>query len=52
MIDKVYVNRTLNLKRIRFLGLDMDHTLIRYDVQAFEQLSHSVIKDKLVRSKG
>lgn len=52
MINKVYVNRTLNLKRIRFLGLDMDHTLIRYNVHAFEQLSHSVIKDKLVKTKN
>ncbi len=52
MIDNVYVNRTLNLKRIRFLGLDMDHTLIRYNVKAFEQLSHSIIKEKLVKTKN
>lgn len=49
MQSKVYVNRTLNLKRIRYLGLDMDHTLIRYNTEEFERLSHSVIKEKLIR---
>jgi hypothetical protein len=46
---KVYVNRTLNLKRIRYIGLDMDHTLIRYHTQEFERLSHSVMKEKLLK---
>ena len=48
-MHNVYVNRTLNLKRIRYLGLDMDHTLIRYNTEEFEALSHSVIKEKLVK---
>jgi len=48
----VYVNRTLNLKRIRYVGLDMDHTLIRYNVEEFERLSHSAIKEKLVKNKN
>lgn len=52
MIDKVYVNRTLNLKRIRYLGLDMDHTLIRYKVKEFEELSHSIIREKLIKEKN
>lgn len=51
MNGKVYVNRTLNLKRIRYIGLDMDHTLIRYYSEEFEKLSHSVMKEKLIRSK-
>lgn len=50
--SRVYVNRTLNLKRIKYLGLDMDHTLIRYHSQEFEKLSHTTMKDKLVRGKG
>jgi HAD superfamily 5'-nucleotidase-like hydrolase len=50
MNSKVYVNRTLNLKRIRYLGLDMDHTLIRYNAHEFEKLSHTVIKEKLVKN--
>jgi HAD superfamily 5'-nucleotidase-like hydrolase len=48
---RVYVNRTLNLKRIRYIGLDMDHTLIRYNVEEFEKLSHTIIKEKLVKNK-
>jgi phosphoserine phosphatase len=51
MSQKVFVNRTLNLKRIRYVGLDMDHTLIRYNSEAFERLSHSVMKEKLVKNK-
>jgi HAD superfamily 5'-nucleotidase-like hydrolase len=49
---RVYINRTLNLKRIHYIGLDMDHTLIRYNVEEFEKLSHSVIKEKLVKNKN
>lgn len=51
MNNKIYVNRTLNLKRIRYIGLDMDHTLIRYHSEEFELLSHSVMKEKLVKNK-
>jgi len=49
MHPEVYVNRTLNLKRIRYLGLDMDHTLIRYNTEEFERLTHKVIKEKMVK---
>lgn len=52
MSQKVFVNRTLNLKRIRYIGLDMDHTLIRYHSEEFEKLSHSVIKEKLIKNKN
>lgn len=52
MRTKVYVNRTLNLKRIKYIGLDMDHTLIRYKSEAFEQLSHTIMKEKLITNKG
>lgn len=52
MTGKVYVNRTLNMKRIRYIGLDMDHTLIRYHTEEFEKLSHSVMKEKLVKNKS
>ena len=47
----VFVNRTLNLKRIRYIGLDMDHTLIRYNSKEFETLSFNSIKHKLI-AKG
>lgn len=52
MTGKVFVNRTLNMKRIRYIGLDMDHTLIRYYTEEFERLSHSVMKEKLVKNKA
>ena len=49
---KVFVNRTLNLKRIKYIGLDMDHTLIRYNTENFERLSHTKIIEKLVGGKN
>lgn len=49
MPGKVYVNRTLNLKKIRSIGLDMDHTLIRYKSLNFERLSHAKIIEKLIQ---
>lgn len=52
MTGKVYVNRTLNLKRIRYLGFDMDHTLVRYNSDNFEKLSHTTMIDKLIKGKG
>lgn len=48
----VFVNRTLNLKRIRFIGFDMDHTLVRYDSEAFEGLAHRIMLEKLVAEKN
>ena len=49
--SKVYVNRTLNLRKIRYLGFDMDHTLIRYDSRALEGKVHEITLQKLL-SKG
>lgn len=47
--SKVYVNRTLNMKKIRFIGLDMDHTLVRYKSMNFERLSHAKMIEKLLK---
>lgn len=47
----VFVNRTLNLKKINYIGFDMDHTLIRYNSANFENLAHSVMLKKLVEVK-
>lgn len=52
MAQKVFVNRTLNMRKIKYIGLDMDHTLVRYKSHAFEQLAHSAMLQKLVRNKG
>jgi HAD superfamily 5'-nucleotidase-like hydrolase len=43
----VYVNRTLNLRKIRYLGFDMDHTLVRYHTEAFENTVHDAVLEKL-----
>lgn len=48
----VFVNRTLNLKRIKYIGLDMDHTLVRYKSENFEKLAYKVMIEKLVKHKG
>lgn len=48
MESNVYVNRTLNLRKIRTLGFDMDHTLVRYDSRAFEQTVHEIAVKKMV----
>ncbi|XGC80552.1 HAD-IG family 5'-nucleotidase [Bdellovibrio bacteriovorus] len=49
MPGKVFVNRTLNLKKIRYIGVDMDHTLVRYNSENFERLSHTTMINKLVK---
>src|SRR5689334_1645742 len=51
-MGRVFVNRTLNLKRIRYLGFDMDHTLVRYKSENFEALAHRKMLEKLVADKG
>lgn len=52
MPANVFVNRTLNLKKIKYIGLDMDHTLVRYNTENFERLSFSKIIEKLISSKN
>src|SRR4051812_23435977 len=52
MQQKVFINRTLNMRKIKYIGLDMDHTLVRYHSHAFESLAHKTILQKLVNKKG
>jgi HAD superfamily 5'-nucleotidase-like hydrolase len=51
MAFNVFVNRTLNLKKIQYIGLDMDHTLIKYKTRNFEGLVHSLVLDILVKER-
>lgn len=51
-MEKVFVNRTLNLKKIQYIGFDMDHTLIRYQTHNFEALTHQIVLNKLVKNRG
>ncbi len=46
----IYINRVLNLKKIKAIGMDMDHTLVRYHVKEFEELTYHVVLNKLVAS--
>lgn len=48
----IYVNRTLNMKQIAAIGFDMDYTLVRYDLEAFEIMTYKEIKKKLIEMKG
>ncbi len=49
--SKVFVNRILNMKKIKLIGLDMDHTLIRYHSENFESLVYQLIKEQLIAVK-
>jgi len=51
MSDKIFVNRTLNLKKIKYLGFDMDHTLVRYNSEKFESLVYKFVIEFLIEQK-
>ena len=41
----IYVNRILNMKHIKTIGFDMDHTLVKYHSDKFEELTfHEAVK--------
>jgi HAD superfamily 5'-nucleotidase-like hydrolase len=48
----IYVNRTLNMKQIAAIGFDMDYTLVRYDSEAFEEMTYKEIQKKLIELKN
>jgi HAD superfamily 5'-nucleotidase-like hydrolase len=52
MSQKVFVNRILNMKKIKYIGLDMDHTLIRYKTKNFETLVYQLAVDELISNKN
>ena len=52
MSQKVFVNRILNMKKIKYIGLDMDHTLIRYKTEKFETLVYKLVIDVLIKNKN
>ena len=52
MSSYVFTNRTLNLKKIKYVGFDMDHTLIRYNSKAFEGLAHQHLLKRLVKERN
>ncbi len=48
----IYVNRTLNFKKIKAIGFDMDYTIVRYHTENFERLAYNIVLKKLVENKG
>ncbi len=48
----VFINRTINLKKIKAIGLDMDYTIVRYNAEEFESLTHKEVLAKLVTVKN
>lgn len=48
----IYVNRVLNMKQIKVIGFDMDHTLVRYNSDRFEELTFNTSIHKLINDKG
>ncbi|MCH9755778.1 MAG: HAD-IG family 5'-nucleotidase [Gammaproteobacteria bacterium] len=51
MSQDVFINRILNLKKIKVIGLDMDHTLIRYKTEHFEALVFELVVEALIKTK-
>src|SRR4051812_13160996 len=46
----VYCNRTLNLRAIRAIGVDMDYTLLHYHVDVWEQRAYDYLQQRLAES--
>ncbi|WP_420844646.1 HAD-IG family 5'-nucleotidase [Legionella cardiaca] len=40
------------MKKIKYIGLDMDHTLIRYNTRNFESLVYKLVVEKLINDKN
>ncbi|MCF8059884.1 MAG: HAD-IG family 5'-nucleotidase [Bacteriovoracaceae bacterium] len=47
----VFINRTINMKKIKMIGFDMDYTIVRYNSEAFEKLTHKETLKKLIEIK-
>ncbi len=48
----VFVNRMLNLKRIKVIGFDMDYTLVGYNTEELEKTTHRLSIETLIRDFG
>lgn len=47
-MQRVFVNRSLHLDKIKFFGFDMDYTLAVYKHPEFESLSFELVKQRLI----
>jgi 5'-nucleotidase len=48
--QRMYVNRSLNMDRIKAIGFDMDHTLVMYNREAFETLAFRETLKKFIEA--
>ena len=48
----IFSNRTLDLKRIKAIGFDMDYTVVRYHSERSEAMTYKEVQKKLVQQKG
>lgn len=46
----VFVNRMLNLKRVKVIGFDMDYTLVGYNTRELEKTTHRLVIGILVNN--
>ena len=44
----VFCNRTLNMRRIKAIGYDMDYTLIHYRMRVWEERAYAYLRERLV----
>ena len=47
----IYLNRVLNMKKIKAIGFDMDYTLVRYKTENFEKFTYHSMINKLIEMK-
>jgi 5'-nucleotidase len=48
--QRMYVNRSLNMDRIKAIGFDMDHTLVMYNREEFESLAFTETLKKFIEA--
>lgn len=48
----IFINRLLNLKKIKVIGFDMDHTIVCYKTKIFEEFAFHSVKKKLVELRN
>ncbi|CAH8536349.1 unnamed protein product [Schistosoma rodhaini] len=46
---RIFVNRSLQLDKIKFFGFDMDYTLAQYKSPQYEELAFNIIKSRLIK---
>ncbi|KAH8859006.1 Cytosolic purine 5'-nucleotidase [Schistosoma japonicum] len=46
---RIFVNRSLQLDKIKFFGFDMDYTLAQYKSPQYEELAFDIIKTRLIK---